>query len=330
MNAVGMTLWHQSQEATDCRWVRVLGQIFTKKLHIPGELLEEFVYYPDRGDQRSVRPNIRATEMAQNPLTPPDLTWSKNFWEEAWNHSPCLVLIKHPPAKSYDGLVNQARVLELMVKLKEHWGDTHSTTSIDPKHDGVFGMIFYCLRILHEMLIPEMGNSILGRLGLRTVLEVRITLKYLLQQDNQSLWKKWREYGAGQAKLNTLKFDDLVEPPKHIDAEAIAQIAGEDVWEEFVTINLASWSGLDLRKMSEKSNLKNVYDQHYSWTSGYSHGVWGPIREACYETCGNPLHRFHRYPASKPLHDTVGDAVDLVNEILTHLNDSYPTFSYRL
>ena len=38
------------------------------------------------------------------------------------------------------------------------------TTAADPRHDAVFGMAFYCLRILEEMLA-----SILGRLGIRTI-----------------------------------------------------------------------------------------------------------------------------------------------------------------
>ena len=95
-------------------------------------------------------------------------------------------------------------------------------------------------------------------------------------------------------------------------------------------MNLASWSDLDLRKLSKRSGLKDTYDQHYSWTSGYSHGMWGPIRESCYQTCGNPLHRLHRYPERQILQDTVDDAAMLVDEIIQHLDEAYPTFEWRL
>jgi hypothetical protein len=80
-------------------------------------------------------------------------------------------------------------------------------------------------------------------------------------------------FGAGQAKLNALRFDDVLEPPKYIDVDNIERIAGEDIWEEFLTINIGSWSGLDLRRLSEKSGLKDTYDKYYSWTSGYVHGT---------------------------------------------------------
>ena len=66
------------------------------------------------------------------------------------------------------------------------------------------------------------------------------------------------------------------------------------------------------------------------WTSGYSYGMWGPIRESCYQTCGNPLHRLHRYPERQILQDTVDDAAILVDEIIQHLDETYPTFEWRL
>ena len=58
--------------------------------------------------------------------------------------------------------------------------------------------------------------------------------------------------------------------------------------------------------------------------------MWGPIRESCYQTCGNPLHRLHRYPERRSLQDTVDDAAMLVDEIIQQVDESYPTFERRL
>jgi len=330
MNAVGTTLWHQSQKATDCRWVRLMAWVMSGKFKIPAEMAEQWFKYPNEGDQRAVRPSIRAAEGGLEALERPDLTWPNGFWKEAWQHTRCLALVeKGSPPPSKDTVTRQA-ISSISERLREHWESTHSTTAIDPKHDAVFGMAFYSLRILEELMGIGIGTSVLGRLGLRTICEVRINLRYLLSKDEEGLWKKWRKYGAGQAKLNALKFDDTVEPPKHIDVESIELIAGEDIWEEFLTINLAGWSGLDLRRLSERSKLKDVYDRHYSWMSGYTHGMWGPVRESCYQTCGNPLHRFHRYPERRSLNDTVDDAASLIDDILDDLGRAYPSFPHRL
>jgi hypothetical protein len=121
-----------------------------------------------------------------------------------------------------------------------------------------------------------------------------------------------------------------MQPPKFVNIEWIEQIAGEDIWEEFLNIELGSWSGLDLRRISERSGCKDQYDAYYSWTSGYVHGSWGAVREASFTTCGNPLHRMHRYPDQELLPDTVSDAVDLTNKILDDLDAAYPKFPHRI
>lgn len=330
MSAVGCTLWHQSQEATDCRWLRLMAKVITHKIDIPGEMVDEWIHYPNKGEQTSVRPSIRSCEISLSSFDPPDLTWPNNFWKEAWENTPCMSLTKPQISGAPEFTCTRKKVSDVLKELEKHWEETHSTTAIDPKHDAVFGMAFYTLRIVEEMFSIGIGVSVIGRLGLRTILETRINLRYLLATNDPALWKRWREYGAGQAKLNALKFDGALDAPKHIDIESIEQIAGEDIWEEFLNINLAGWSGSDLRKLSEKADLKETYDKHYSWTSGYAHGMWGPIRESCFATCGNPLHRLHRYPDRRVLPDAVSDSTLLVDEILKDLDAAFPEFGMRL
>jgi hypothetical protein len=330
MTAVGQNLSHQSQEATDCRWLRLMAQLAAGKLHVPREMAEEWIGYPGVGDQKAVRPSIRASEIALTSMDPPDTTWADSFWLKAWHNTPCLVLNNETIAKPAVVPVTRTAISDLVEKLEEHWQGTHSTTSVDARHDSVFGIAFYALRLIDELLGVGVRNGILGRLGLRTLLEAYVSIHYLLHKDDEALWKKWRAYGAGQAKLNALRFDTDMDPPKFINIEWIEQIAGEDIWEEFLNIALGSWSGLDLRKLSEQSGCKDQYDTHYSWTSGYVHGTWGPVREAAFTTCGNPLHRMHRYPDQKSLPDIVSDAVDLANRILDDLNSAYPDFLHRI
>lgn len=331
MDAVGSTLWHQSQQATDCRWVRLMARVLSEKWHIPPEIAEEWLGYPEVGDQRKVRPSIRAAEISLDEYGSPDLTWPRAFWEEGWRNTPCFGRAgSNPTIPNMDATITRQRIHEIVELLGAHWENTHSSASTDAKHDAVFGMAFYSLRVLDELMGIAIGSSIIGRLALRTILEVRIDLHYMTGEDDDQLWKKWRQYGAGQGKLNALKFDDKPDIPTHIDIESIERIASEDIWEEFLPVELASWSNSNLRQLSEISGLKETYDRHYSWTSGYAHGMWGPIRESCYETCMNPLHRLHRFPSRQILTDVVDDAAILVDEILDDLNAAYPSFIERL
>jgi len=164
MRAIGAHLWHQSQEATDCRWLRIMAYLLTDKLHVPKHMAAELCGYPNEGDQRAVRPTIRASEIS---FQCSDRQWSQNFWKEAWQNTPCLELTPIKEVVTPGTIVTRVRVSEVLEHLKSHWLTTHATTAIDAKHDAVFGMAFYAMRVLEELLIMGVGTSVLGRLGLR-------------------------------------------------------------------------------------------------------------------------------------------------------------------
>jgi hypothetical protein len=164
-------------------------------------------------------------------------------------------------------------------------------------------------------------------------LEIHVTLRHLLTEDKPDLWQSWRTYGAGQAKLASLKLEELPDTPHYVDVDLLRNIANEDFWEEFVSVDLGHWAGVDLRKLSENLDLKDIYDRYYGWTSGFSHAHWGSIRESVFSTCLNPLHRGHRYPQvgkPAPLPNVHDDIRDLLNAIFFDLDRAYPSFKSRL
>lgn len=288
---------------------------------------EAIVGYPDNDLERS-RPAIRSSEAGLGPLS--DTTWVQHFWKESWNEIACLEAVASSLPDVGDSILTRAKLNDIRDHLIAHWQDTLPSTAIESKHDAVFGMTLFCLRILDEMLGIGIGTGVLGRLGLRTILETRINLTYLVQQDQMELWDKWRAHGAGQAKLSVLKYEDEIEAPSYIDLNAMKAVAFEDKGPEFMSISLAQWSGLDLRKISEQTGLKELYDQHFPANSGFVHGTWGGVREAIFQTCANPLHRLHRIPQSSVFKDTVESAAALIDDILQHVDDTYPTFAWRL
>lgn len=334
MKAVGLTLYHQSQEATDCRWVKLMPLILTGGIQFPpafDEKIQCILEYPDRGDQREVRPSIRSLEIMDNPMTKPDLTWPHAFWRECWELTPCFRFEPTRGPATQGALTSIEQLNIVRSELMAHWENTHQTTAIDTKHDTVFGLAFYSLRVLEELLGGGLRTSTLGRLGLRTLLELRITLHHLIDNKDEELWKAWRVYGAGRAKLSSLKLEDVDHPPGFLSASSLAEIANEDIWEEMLEINLGHWKHSDLRKMAKDSGLKSEYDAYYPWTSCYAHGQWGAVRESIFRTCANPLHRFHRHPDSPwPLTDVSSDAVCLVDAMLDDLHKVFPDFSHRL
>lgn len=333
MVAVANSLDHQSQVSTDCRWVRVVSLIAAGKLMLPSrEMIDEIAYYPNRGDQRHVRPSIRATEIALTDLFEVNNSnWTSKFWRECLDKTKCYSL-----ARSNEGLLKPGTTLEIISsvynELLQQCLKTRVTTAVDVKHETTFGIAFYSLRLLTELMRINASQTISAQLVLRTLVECFITLAYLVKKDNETLWKSYRVFGAGQAKLAYLKLEASEDSPNNVAIETLKELANEDLWEEFLPIELGHWDKANLRQLSEEANVKDIYDRYYSWTSSYLHGHWGPIRDTVYDTCGNPLHRLHRIPINQvhPLPDVLPDACMIIDRILQVVSGCYPTLKLSI
>lgn len=333
-HAVTRTLFHQSQESTDCRWARVIALMAAGKLMLPPDgTAKEIGYYPDLGDMRKVRPTIRALELSFSTVQDQASNeWPDLFWAQCLRDTPCFPLnaetTKAPP------LVRTTidQVGEVRRQLQIHCASTRKTTAVDERHDAVFGFALYSLEIVEELLMVGNCHTVIGRTALRAVVECYIALAYLVKKDDPRLWKLYRVFGAGQAKLAFLKLSKSEDRPMSIDVDTLEALANEDVWQEFVQIKVGDWESADLRKRSEEAGVKDVYDRFYSWTSAYAHGHWCAIRDAVFDTCSNPLHRLHRIPRDVPraLPDVIPDACEVVDKILSLLSQAYPTFDTRI
>jgi hypothetical protein len=89
--AVALTLDHQSQESTDCRWIRVVCVLFAGRLVLQSqEQINEYLNYPNV-DLRKVRPTIRATEGALTAINKTDdatQEWPSKFWVQCLSDTP--------------------------------------------------------------------------------------------------------------------------------------------------------------------------------------------------------------------------------------------------
>lgn len=330
MSAVASTIDHQSQAATDCRWMRVLAMMVAGALHLPpGDHAKEIALYPNFGDMRKVRPSIRVAEISFSPEVG---EWPSKFWQHCFAATPCWsIQFESAEAQITAGytISGLARVRKGLV---DHCRSTAGTTAPDARHDTVFGLTLYSLAIAGELLRVGNSSSIVGRTALRTIVECYVTLAYLLAKDSAELWSSFRVYGAGQAKLAFLKLDTRSDQPSYVDIETLDRLANEDVWQEFLPINVGHWDASNLRALSEAAGVKDVYDRFYAWTSSFTHGHWGAVRDSVFDTCGNPLHRLHRIPREDPRvqPDVVPDVGEVVDHMLALVDVAFPHFTLRL
>ena len=336
MSGVARTLHHQSQESTDCQWVSLYFRITSGQFKLPtNELNRQIADYPEFGDQRTVRPSIRANEVTLDNNHKIETGWSERFWEQCLRETPCQFSLGRSTPSSSDAGATVENVDQLVDCLAKHASSSLRTTGVEPKHDMIFGTAFYCLGILRELIGFCANGAILARMGLRTVLECYVTLAYLMKKNEEALWRSYRVYGAGQGKLAFLKIDESEESSEHpvyVSVDTLNALANEDQWQEFLPIDVGDWEKSDLRKRSEFAGVKADYDRYYTWTSAYAHGNWGAVRTTVFTTCLNPVHRLHRIPLvrARQLGAAIPDMIHLVNKILALVDGAYPTFKKRL
>ncbi len=332
--AVADVLDHQSQAATDLRWVVVLCRVAAGMLHVSPDMVKELALYPHLGDQRQVRPSIRATEISLATMrgkTDTD-SWPTEFWTYCLKATPCFPLTEHAvESKPVTGTtVGQ---LDMVVRnLLDHCKATRITSALDSRHDTVFGMALFALALVGEAMRVGDSTTIGARFTLRALLELYVTLAFLVKRDNIELWKSYRVFGSGQAKLALLKLEETTDHPLSISMDTLQNLANEDIWQEFLPIDVGHWTKSNLRELSAQAEVKEDYDRFYSWTSMYSHGHWGAVRASVFDTCGNSLHRLHRIPRSNARiqADVLPDAVALVDKLLDVVDRAYPQFGSRL
>ena len=339
MISVARTLWHQTQESTDCRWLTVFCTLVAEKLFFALEKredseqrVEEIYRYPSYGDLGSVGASIRANEIMLGSRNSNSSEWASKFWDECLTKTPCFLVDTNITEAKFLVGTTMEHLREVYDLLIEYTYKTQTTSHVDARHDTVFGMGLYCLGLLQELLRLGNCNAISARGTLRTIAECYITLVYFAKKDNADLWLTHRVHGAGRTKLAFLKLDQSDDAPNYVDIQTLEDLANEDRWQELLDIDLSHWAQTDLRKMSEEAGVKDVYDQFYDWTSAFAHGNWCAIRDAVFDTCGNPLHRYHRIPREsiRALPDVVPDACQLVDKVLKVVSEFYPEFRHSV
>jgi hypothetical protein len=338
--AVVTPMDHQSQMATDIRWLKLIQLAISGRVQFPeeqGELIEEIRLYPDHGDMRAVRPMIRATEMAfrmmeygkELPEGTPE-SRHEEFWAECYTKTGCIVPEHGKPSKpTHADLLSELN--EVGVALAQHFEQCSPTTGPDPRKDATFGLTLYALGVSMECAASYAHQLPFGRAYLRTVVECLITLKYLVQKDNDTIWRKYRSFGLGQAKLSFLKLIREDDVPDFVSLQNLHDLANEDGWMEFQNVDLGSWEDMNLRQMATECGIKDLYDKFYTWPSGFAHGQWAAVRDSVFATCLNPLHRFHRVPSPpNVLPSVLFDICKLINAMLDQVSSAYPPFKRRV
>lgn len=187
-NAVAATLDHQSEAATDVRWIKVAFFMISGRMHFAdgmAEQVENIWEFPNKGDLRSVRPSIRAAEMVlrqiecgeQKPERIPNIN-SEDIWRYFYDKSKCII----GPERKYESLDlgNLFReVVDISEALRSHYFQNQSSTLPNPRLEGAIGIALSACSILGQMCLLKSDRYQIGRFALRVVFEAFIIIKGL-------------------------------------------------------------------------------------------------------------------------------------------------------
>jgi hypothetical protein len=328
--AVKMYTPHQANEATDLRFLALGILLFSGRLHLPldSPLANAFKEYPytDHKDEkmRMYRPSIRATE--GSGFLEKNIAFCNKFWRDLGMITSC-----NPMGIQFDK--NQDDFKELISgcqKVLEYVLFSNKNESLaEDRFDVIVGSINYALKIFIEIIENSLGNNILGRHGLRTIIEVYIMLKYLLKKesDNPNIWEEYKLYGISKYKLILLKAREAnLDNTSHFIPQIADALVNEIRWEEFIDVNLKYFDNQGIREKSIEVNEKELYDLFYDYDSSFSHGLWGAIRESSMLACDNATHRYHTIPdihLNQNLPDVKSDSFMIIKKIFLILAKTY-------
>jgi hypothetical protein len=123
-----------------------------------------------------------------------------------------------------------------------------------------------------------------GASYIRALVEARITLKWLVQQDDAALYERFKSYGRGRLKLLKLHLeeyrDGLSGPSPDLDShiEYLEALVNQDLWEEFQDISVeGNFAGVDTRRMAEQVGMVTEYRLVFAPASANVHGEWAAL-----------------------------------------------------
>lgn len=321
----------QSNEATDLRFLALSllilngNIIFAQGMDLPVKAFQEYPY-TDHEDtkMRSYRPTIRSMEGIG--FTECDIQFNSKFWRDIGMITPCNpIMIKFDEnLEDYNEFISECQ------KVIEYVLITNKEKSLsEDRFDVIIGSVNYALKIFIEINSKSLGNSILGRHGIRTIIEIYIILKYLIKReaDKPNIWEEYKLYGISKYKLILLKArESNLDKTSHFIPPIAEALVNEFKDEEFIDVDLKYFDKQGIREKSIEVGEKELYDLFYDYDSSFSHGLWGSIRESTMLHCNNPDHLYHSIPdiySNQQLPDVKSDSIKIMKKLFILLAETF-------
>jgi len=278
-----------------------------------GALLPRYPYDLNEDETKRVESSMRAMYQAMSRVLPEDKraaidSWAKEFWRSNWTLYKCIEDrdTSEPLGDDEKQMIKYHKQLQSRFEgLTERF---FKASSADPdlynpvRHEVLSGIVSRSRRAVAIMLgNPMIWSSEHGSGTVRTLVEARIVLAWLLHKNDPGLYVKFQEYGRGHLKLLKLHLEEYVDKQENPSQELIANIAdldsivNRDISEEFQNISTEpNFAGVSVRKMAKDIGMVDDYRFLFAPASSTFHGEWPALDQFALVQCQNPMHRGHR------------------------------------
>lgn len=293
---------HQTNDATDIRYIVLFHNIMSGKIRMPKEtfeMLNEYRYIThDNVKMRRIRPTIRSME--QIVLNDFNRIDNKNYLNKFWDIVSQCTDCKCFYLKLKEEQVDTKPFMDKVYSICKYYQELVKIQPLDNKLLVLTSIAVYSYKRLLELVEHNLFNEITGRTIARNIIENYIMIKYLLKHENEheDIWSEFQYYGIGKLKLVIQKDreKDKVNENNHLNYTYLQALIGEYTREDFIDMDLRYFDQVGIRDKAIDVEEKDLYDLLYDYDSQFEHGLWGAIRESTLVKCDNPAHQYHCIP----------------------------------
>lgn len=338
--------WSGRNQISTWAKIAVTSAVFSAgRIHLTREIADEWAdllpKYPNglnEDERKLVESSMRA--MYQGMILAPTVgqeapaDWAKEFWRTNWKLYDCKIGTEPGgmTAKDRTALVKFTKHLEERLKeLSAKFSEVAETTDPDlynpTRYEVSSGIVARSLRAVSVAVQdPNMWSTEHGSGLIRSLIEARIVLAWLLHKNDAELYEKFKEYGRGHLKLLKLHLEEYLDKQEKPNPELedyIKELDTEVNWElseEFQDIRVdTNFAGdTNTRKMADAVGLGDDYRFIFAPASAAFHGEWPAVDQFALEQCKNPLHKGHKRPRKD---NGVALGPQLMELALEQLND---------
>lgn len=321
---------HQSNFATDIRFLVILFPLLKGLLHIPPNMATRFAKYQhlEHSDDEmgAIRSSVRAAEMSRGYFSPSE-DYLDMFWEKISSLSECKIHRVDFTQKEDDKEMYIEHVYEIMKYLSSLF---ISLKPLDDKMLVLIGLLTFSYKRIVELVEHNLSHAISGRNIIRSIIEALILIKFLLKNESshKNIWAEYKYYGIGLYKLVLARYREsgLDLPDSHVHYDYIDHLINEYKHEEFIDMDTSYFGSQNIRIKAKSVGEEELYGLYYDYDSSFEHSLWGAIRESSLLKCTTSGHQYHCVPDIdnvQNLKSVWHDCVYVMNKILLVINDIY-------